>query len=116
MLPPLLKLKILNKEREMSKIFSYSYAKKGRRSEVKSLRVNCDNLRQEDLRGLISMLIKKGFEITFIVPYVFTLTAEIKGDEKDTQAIREAIEKEGFTEATFLKKTLIDFSFEKEEE
>ena len=100
----------------MSKTFSYSYAEKRGRPEVKSLRVNCDNLRQEDLRGLCSMLTKKGFEVTFITPYVFTLAAEIKGDEKEVQGALEWLKREGATEATFLKKTLTDFSFDRKEE
>lgn len=97
----------------MSKTFSYSYAEKRGKPEVKSLRVNYDNLRQEDLRGLISMLIKKGFEVTFITPCVFTLAAEIKGDKEEVQGALEWLEKEGATEATFLKRTLTDFSFER---
>lgn len=84
------------------KTFSFPCEEKEGEFKVTALRVDWGIVNSIELIRLISTMTKKGFEIKTIVPCgFFSLTAEIKGDKKDTQAIREELEKEGFTEQEF---------------
>lgn len=87
----------------MNKTFSFPCEDKQGKFKVRALEVNCYDLKDRELVELISTLTKKGFKIKYIFPYdvTFKLRAEIVGNRKDTQAIREVIEKEGFTEEVF---------------
>ena len=76
--------------------YNYTFTEKEGEFKATVLKVDCNGVTMEGLSGLVTTLVGKGLEIESITPFVFTVKARIKGDKKDTQAIRKELEKEGF--------------------